>query len=185
MIAERAAQQRRADAGEGRLLRQNVRQIAELEEALRSGRSRTDRMVDGISDFCGSVAFVYLHVVWFALWIGANLLLPVRVRFDPFPFGLLTMVVSLEAILLSTFILITQNRQAQAADRRHHLDLQINLLAERETTKILEILNRIEAHMGIDEVDPEIRELKQVTRPEKVVAEIDHTLNAAEAGRDG
>ena len=174
MIAERAVKERRAEKDDPRLLRQNVQQIAELEAALRSGRSPMDRMVDGISEFCGSVAFVYIHLLWFALWIGANLALPVRVRFDPFPFGLLTLVVSLEAIFLSTFVLVSQNRQAQMADRRAELDLQTNLLAEHEVTRILALLDAITTHLGIEEGDdPELPELEEDVEPESLLSELE------------
>ena len=155
-----------------RLVRENVRTIAELEAAAREDRTLTDRTIDGISTFCGSLLFVYLHVVWFGLWIGINLWASPQWRFDPFPFGLLTMVVSLEAILLSTFILITQNRQAQMADRRNHLDLQINLLAEQENSKIIEMLEAIHKRLGIWDGDPEVAALEEATRPEKVIQEI-------------
>lgn len=163
------------------VVRENVRTIAQLEEAARDARTLTDRIVDTISTFCGSLAFVYVHTIWFSLWIAINLF-PVRaIRFDPFPFGLLTMVVSLEAIFLSTFILITQNRQSQMADRRNHLDLQINLLAEQENTKMLQMLQAIHQHLGIRDEDPEVAVLEQATKPEKVVQEIERYVGETSA----
>jgi uncharacterized membrane protein len=165
--------QKAVTARAAEVVRENVRTIAQLEEAARDARTPTDRSIDAISRFCGSLAFVYVHAIWFGLWIAINLS-PIRaIRFDPFPFGLLTMVVSLEAIFLSTFILITQNRQAQMADRRNHLDLQINLLAEQENTKMLKMLAAIHQQLGIREEDPEVAVLEQATKPAKVVQEIE------------
>jgi uncharacterized membrane protein len=154
------------------LVHANVRTIAELEAAARQARTRTDRIVDGIATFCGSLLFVYLHATWFALWIGVNTLPSKRWHFDPFPFPLLTLAVSLDAIFLTTFILISQNRQGQMADRRNHLDLQVNLLAEQENTKMLRMLERIEKRLGIEEEDPTVAALKETTKPEKMVEQI-------------
>jgi uncharacterized membrane protein len=89
--------------------------------------------------------------VWFAAWIVINGGVVRGIApFDPFPFSLLTMVVSLEAIFLSIWILISQNQMSRQADRREHLDLQINLLAEQESTATLRIVNRIAEHLGVD-----------------------------------
>ena len=89
------------------------------------------RVAEGISGFAGSIPFIYIHLVWFGLWIAANLgWFGARLRFDPFPFGLLTMVVSLEAIFLSTFILVTQNRQEAASELRSEFDFRNNVRGE-------------------------------------------------------
>lgn len=138
------------------LVRENVRNIAELEAAARQARTRTDRIIDGIATFCGSLAFVYLHALWFGLWLAANLMPHRRWHFDPFPFNVLTMVVSLQSIFLSTFNLISQHRQGQTADRRNHLDLQVNMLAEQENTQMLRMLERIEERLGIEEDDSSV-----------------------------
>jgi uncharacterized membrane protein len=90
-------------------------------------------------------------VVWFGFWILANLeLIPGIPAFDPFPFQLLTMTVSLEAIFLSLFVLASQNRMTHEADRRANLDLQINLLAEREMTAVLRLLQDIARHLDVN-----------------------------------
>ena len=97
------------------------------------GRLRTDqdRVADAITRFAGSMSFVYLHVGWFAVWIVLNAgLVGSAVVFDHFPFGLLTMIVSLEAIFLSTFVMVTQNRQAERSDVRSQLDFETNLRSE-------------------------------------------------------
>jgi len=116
--------------------------------------------------------FVWLRVVWFSLWIGLNLLSPHPM--DPYPFTFLTMIVSLEAIFLSAFILITENRQARLADRRARVDLQINMIAEREVTKLTQLVADIHGHLGIStKTDPESGKMRQATN-------IDRLTEAAE-----
>jgi uncharacterized membrane protein len=108
-------------------------------------RTLTQRASDWITDFCGSMLFVYLHSLWFAIWIVLNVgMFAILGLFDPYPYGLLTMIVSLEAILLSTFILISQNRQAEKADMRAEMDYRINLKAEKEIAEILARLKNVE-----------------------------------------
>lgn len=96
---------------------------------VRHVRAEEDRLSDLVTRFCGSFTFVILHALWFAAWIGFNELLPSK-AFDPFPFGLLTMIVSLEAIFLSTFVLISQNRDAKTANNRALADFRTNVYAE-------------------------------------------------------
>ena len=94
---------------------------------------------------------VALHIVWFTVWIVANIrVLPIR-PFDPYPFGLLTTIVSLEAIFLTLFVLASENRLTQDAERRGHLDLQINLLAEQEMTMVLRMLKEVCEHLDLRE----------------------------------
>ena len=98
---------------------------------LRSLQRTQDRVADAITTFAGSLNFVYIHSVWFGVWILVNVgLLGAALEFDKFPFGLLTMIVSLEAIFLSTFVMVSQNRQAARADIRSELDFETNLRAE-------------------------------------------------------
>lgn len=94
-----------------------------------------DKLSDYITAFCGNMYFVYLHIVWFSWWIISNLYS--ANPFDPFPFGLLTLVVSLEAILLATFILISQNRQGEISEMRSELDYQVDTKAEKNIQEIL------------------------------------------------
>jgi uncharacterized membrane protein len=131
--------------------KKNVRTIVALEEKALHNRSLVNRASDAITHFSGTIAFVILHALWFTLWIAANLgWIPHVVAFDPYPFNFLTLIVSLEAIFLSTFVLMSQNQMSYQADRRSQLDLQINLLAEQETTAILQLLQRICRHLGVD-----------------------------------
>ena len=112
-------------------------------------RSPAQRVSDAVTRALGSASFGILHLVWFAAWIVMNTYRPFGVKaFDPYPFGLLTMLVSLEAIFLTIMVLISQNRMTMQADRRAHLDLQVNLLAEQEGTAMLRMLERITVHLG-------------------------------------
>jgi uncharacterized membrane protein len=121
---------------------------------IRQVRTLEDRLSDGITSFAGNIRFVYFHAVWFSLWIAANLgLLGAAYMFDLFPFGLLTMVVSLEAIFLSTFVMISQNRAAKKAEIRAQLDYETDLQSTKEIAIIMETLNRIAHKQGIDITD--------------------------------
>jgi len=151
----------------------NVQAILQLEEAAKANRSSGDRIADLIAAFCGSMTFVWVHVIWFTGWILANGLPGLR-HFDPFPFTFLTLVVSLEAIFLSTFILISQNHETRLSERRNQLDLQINLLTEQENTKMLRMLESIAEKVGANtDDDPSLQVLDQATNPEKLVEQID------------
>ena len=133
-----------------------------------------ERVADAITRFTGSMRFVYLHVVLFGLWIIVNLgIVPGIPKFDP-SFVILAMVASVEAIFLSTFILISQNRMTAAAEKRAELDLQINLLAEHEVTKLVTMVSAIAARLDVrTEVDDEVNELKEDVAPETVLDEIE------------
>ena len=160
------------------LTQRNIELITSLESAEAAKRSFTDRFSDIITRFCGHIAFIYVHVIWFGGWILWNLFprLPQALRFDPFPFQFLALAVSLEAIFLTTFILISQNRQNQLSERRNHLDLQINLLSEQENSKILSMLETLLQHHGLLQHDPDLAALKEVTQPEILAQQIDLTL---------
>src|SRR3954466_10224549 len=149
--------------------RENIEAMRRLEEAQMAQRTTADRTAAAIAKFCGSMTFVWLHVAIFTAWLGYNAL-PWFSPFDPYPFTFLTLVVSLEAIFLSTFILISQNYELRISERRNMLDLQINLLAEQENTKALQLLELIAKKVGAHvEDDPQIRALEEATRPEALV----------------
>ena len=116
-------------------------------------------------------------MAWFGLWIAWSTLpiVPNEWRIDPFPFTFLTFVVSLEAIFLSTFILISQNHEERLAQRRNHLDLQINLLSEQENSQMLKMLESIERHMQIRR-DPEAQALQEATNPEQLINQIKNVI---------
>ena len=119
-------------------------------------RSFEDRLAGAITDFAGSMRFVYIHLIWFGLWVLLNggLLLAMQLGFtawDPFPFGLLTLLVSLEAIFLSTFVMIAQNRQSTVADLRAQSDYEVNVRAEAGVAKILALVQSLVEHHSEDE----------------------------------
>jgi uncharacterized membrane protein len=155
------------------LTKRNVELIRQLEEAAKQERTKSDRIAEAIATFCGSMNFVWVHVIWFGGWITLNVV-PGIEHFDPFPFTFLTLVVSLEAIFLSTFILISQNYDTRISNRRNHLDLQINLLSEQENTRMLLLLKAIAEKLGCEIAnESELEVLSEDTDPEKVAALIE------------
>jgi uncharacterized membrane protein len=128
----------------------NIRAIIDLEHKALAASSWSARISDAISRFAGSLWFVLCHVTVFAAWAVWNATAPERLRFDPYPYGLLTFIVSLEGVLIATFVLITQNRMAAQSDRRDHLNLQVDLLAEQEMTLMLRMLRRISERLQIE-----------------------------------
>ncbi len=128
-------------------------------------RTLSDKIADFLTDSFGTVLFFAVNAIWFGAWIILNTgLIPGIPVLDPFPFGLLTMIVSLEAIFLAIIVLISQNRSAHIADLREEIDLQINVRTEEEVTKILIILDKIHDHLGLPaEDDVELIMMKQKT----------------------
>jgi uncharacterized membrane protein len=174
-ISETRSTQKRAskkDAADD-LTRRNVELIKKLEESAREERTRSDRVAEAIANFCGSMTFVWVHVAWFGGWILLNLM-PAIKHIDPFPFTFLTLVVSLEAIFLSTFILISQNHDTRISERRNHLDLQINLLSEQENTRMIGMLQAIAVKVGAKlSEDSELHALSEEIAPERLVQQIE------------
>jgi uncharacterized membrane protein len=141
------------------VIERNIRTITRLRLQTAHERTVQERLADAITSFSGSMVFVYLHILWFGAWLLVNTGRVGIPPFDPFPYGLLTMIVSLEAIFLSTFVLISQNRFSDEADRRAELDLQIGLLAEHEITRVLQMLDAIQDKLGIEnDADSELAE---------------------------
>lgn len=150
-------------------IQRNIDSIVKLEESFVQSRTPAERLADRIGNFAGSLTFVALHVVVYGGWILVNTgALPIMRRFDPFPFLLLSVSVSLEAIFLSTFVLIKQNRMSKRADQRAHLDLQVNLLAEREMTLVLQMLQRIATRLGVRAPEDKLEELAEETSIEEL-----------------
>jgi uncharacterized membrane protein len=133
-----------------------------------------ERIAEAITRFTGSMLFVYLHLAFFGFWIVANLgWVPGVPSWDP-SFVVLAMMASVEAIFLSTFVLISQNRMSAAADKRADLDLQISLLAEHEVTKLVILVSAIADRMGVEtQIDAELDEIKRDVAPEAVLDEIE------------
>jgi len=156
------------------IIEQNIHTMINTRQTAADQRTSEERIADVITEFSGRMYFVYFHVVWFGIWILLNIRVFGIKPFDPFPFGLLTMVVSLEAIFLATFVLISQNRLSAEADRRADLDLQMGLLTEHELTRVIKMLDAIQDKMGIDnDSDKELLDLEKDVHPEDVLAEID------------
>jgi uncharacterized membrane protein len=161
---------------------QNIRTVAKLEERFLQERTTVERLGDAIGSFVGSMTFVVLHIVAIALWFVVNSrLIPGIPPFDPYPFILLSMAVSVEAVILSTFVLIKQNRESKRAQDRQQLTLQIDLLAEQEATKTLQMVRRICQRLGIDdaEQDPEAKVLSETTAVDQLAEELKNKLPPA------
>jgi len=166
-----------------KVIERNIRTIIHLRTKAAHERGLQSRIADAITSVSGRMIFAYVHIVWFGLWILLNTgRFSVRI-FDPFPYGLLTMIVSLEAIFLSTFVLISQNRLGEETERRADLDLHIGLLTEHELTRVLQMLDAIQDKLDIvDHENSELADLEMETKPEDVLAEI-HRLQAIELGK--
>jgi len=152
----------------------NIESIITVRDTEERKKSLQNKTADLLTRFSGSMVFVYVHAIWFGLWIYLNTGLLGNKAFDPFPFSLLTLIVSLEAIFLSTFVLISQNHAAHVADRRADLDLQINLLSEHEITRLLTLMDAVADHLGIEiQERPEVEELKKDVGAKEVLDEIE------------
>jgi uncharacterized membrane protein len=154
----------------------NIQAIMRLERETREKRSLLDRFTDMVTSLASSPAFIFAHLLWFALWLGFNS--AGRATFDRYPFNLLTLVVSLEAIVLTGFVLMAQARMTQQADKRAHLDLQINLLAEQELTAILKLQCLLAERAGIDvtSVEPRLDQLRTRTDVQRLAATLEDEM---------
>jgi uncharacterized membrane protein len=132
-------------------IRANREIIKSLKSQQDEKRSLAEKVADFLTSTFGTMGFLILNILWFATWIVINIgLIPNIEPFDPFPFGLLTMIVSLEAIVLAIIVLISQNRSAKIADLREEVDLQVDMLTEREITKLLELVSALARKQGIE-----------------------------------
>lgn len=158
----------------------NIRSIAEMQVALEQKRTLIDKIADLIGGFSGSMTFVFLHVAWFTAWFLINTgLIPGIKPFDPYPFILLAMIVSVEGVLLSTFVLMKQNRMQQLIAIRDQLDLQINLLSEKELTKTLQLLRQVAEKLDVvpnPEDDAELNEMATTTSVDMLTERIQNEL---------
>src|SRR5215216_3467007 len=163
-------------AGLSSVLERNIQSLEDRRLREEADASAQECIADAITRFTGSMLFVYLHLAVFGFWIVANLgWVPGVPRWDE-SFVVLAMIASVEAIFLSTFVLISQNRMAAAANKRADLDLQISLLAEHEITKLATLVAEIASHVGVrTKVDSELEEIKQDVAPEAVLDELEAT----------
>lgn len=164
------------DLQEMRVVERNISALLDRRREENRAKTFQERIADRITRFAGSMVFVYLHLVIFGLWIFINAgWIPFIPHFDP-SLVILAMEASVEAIFLSTFVLITQNRMAALADKRADLDLQVSLLAEHEITRLITLVRAIADRMNIEAShDPELSELSRDVQPERVLDKIEET----------
>jgi uncharacterized membrane protein len=166
-------EQNQTRPGMAGVVERNLEALLTKRRAEEERRSPEERLADAITAFTGSMKFVYLHLGVFGAWIIWNLPWVPTTKFDP-SFIVLAMFASVEAIFLSTFVLITQNRMRQSVEKRAELDLQISLLAEHEVTKLIDLVSAIAERMQIEQAhNPELPELKQDIVPETVLQMIE------------
>lgn len=156
------------------ILRTRRDKIRSIKSKMDQSRKWSDKLADCLTGSFGTMWFLNFNAIWFAVWMLINTgVITGFTAFDPYPFGLLTMIVSLEAIFLSIIVLMSQNRAARIADLREEIDLHINVRAEEEITKILVILDQIHDHLGLPiEDDKELILMKQKTNIEAIEDEL-------------
>jgi uncharacterized membrane protein len=159
----------------------NIDAIAKLEAEALQGRTAIERASDSIVKLTGSLTFLLLQALLLLVWIAVNLHLIRGVKaFDPFPFGILALVVAGESVFLTTFVLISQNRMGRQSERRSHLDLQVSMLAEQELTTALQMLQKLCQHAGVDvKADSQqVQGFSKTTDVEKLANELEEKLPA-------
>jgi uncharacterized membrane protein len=168
--------QRAARTGSIQAIEENVDAIKSWDRTLLLQRTATERISDRINNIASSGASMLAHLAWFTSWIAINAgWIPGLEPFDPFPFPFLTMTVSLEAIFLALFVLATQNRLGKQADLRANLDLQIDLLVEREMTAVLQLLSDIVKHQNVPThvTEDSLADLIKKTDVQTLASEVD------------
>jgi uncharacterized membrane protein len=157
---------------------ENIDKVIRVENETSRPRSRSEAIADAIGGFVGTITFVIAQLVAFAAWVVVNTgKIPQLPPFDPFPYPLLSSITSLEAVLLTAFVLMKQNRMVMVADRRDHLDLQVNLLTEQRATQIIQMLDQLSARLGVDQHRDEVsRELGRRVAVEHLVEELHSRL---------
>lgn len=158
-----------------RVIEQNIQTLREERRRLEARTPRSVRFADKVTAFAGSIWSIVIHTVVYAAWIVANSgWIPGITPWDPYPFELLITAMSAEAIYLTTFVLISQNRMAKLDEERVELDLQINLLAEHEVTRILSLVDDIAKHLGLESArDPALPPLLEEVAAAKVLERLD------------
>jgi uncharacterized membrane protein len=157
----------------------HIDSIARQEHEFLEQRTLSERVSDRIAGFAGNMFFVLIHVLLVLAWVLINANRASRIpRFDPYPFSLLGMIVAVEAVVLSSFILMRQNRMAKRGERRDHLNLQVDLIAEKEITKLLQMVQAICEHMGLTHIaeDKEVEEFSRETSVDTLAQRLEDTL---------
>jgi len=151
---------------------ENIDAVIGAEQAVNRRRSRSEAVYEFVGGLIGTLTFVVFQLIGIVLWVMINAgLMPLIRPFDPFPFPILNQIIASEAVLMTAFVLMKQNRMSKLADRRAHLDLQINLMTERETTKIIGMLLEIGKRFDIQHkvLDEESRQLSQLLTIEALI----------------
>jgi uncharacterized membrane protein len=157
----------------------NIEAIARLEHDALGRRSASERLSDIITRLVGNMGFLAAQFILISSWTLLNLgVIPGLKPFDPFPFGVLALVVSFESVFLTVFVLISQGRMARQSERRSHLDLQVGMLSEQELTTILQMLQKLCQHMGVnvDSSKQEVQSLSKTTDVHKLASELEDKL---------
>jgi uncharacterized membrane protein len=157
----------------------NINAVAKLEHDALERRSLTERVSEVITKFVGNTVFLAVQLILIFGWILVNLRgIPGVAAFDPFPFGFLALIVSSESEFLTVFVLISQSRMARQADRRSHLGLQVSMLSEQELTTILQMLQKLCQHMGVnvDSSKQEVQSFSKTTEIHKLASELEDKL---------
>ncbi len=162
-----------------RRLKSRRRVIQSFEAKSKTNRTYPEKVADLITSRLGSMPFLLINATWFSIWITINVgLIPIIPPFDPFPFGLLTMIVSLEAIFLAIVVLISQNRTAKIDNLREEIDLQINTISEEEITKMMELQILLLKKNGIDvSNDNELQEMLEPLDSEEIEKSLEKQIN--------
>ncbi len=153
--------------------------IKSIKARANARRTLAEKFADGMTSKFGSVFFLSINALWFAVWIAANNGWIPRVEpFDPFPFGLLTMVVSLEAIFLAIIVLISQNREARVGEIREEIQLQVSTISESEVTKLIHLMSILLEKQGVDiDKDPELKKMLKRVNNEEIEQEVERELS--------
>jgi uncharacterized membrane protein len=157
----------------------NIDAIAKLEHEALDRRTPTERVSDVITKLVGNMGFLLAQLILISGWGLVNLhVIPGLKAFDPFPFGVLALIVSSESVFLTIFVLISQSRMARQSERRSHLDLQVGMLAEQELTTILQMLQKLCQHMGVnvDSSKQEVQSFSKTTDVHKLASELEDKL---------
>jgi len=157
----------------------NIDAIAKLEHDAVNRRTLTERASDVIMKVVGNMGFLLAQLILISAWSLANLhVIPGIKAFDPFPFGVLALVVSTESVFLTIFVLISQSRMARQSERRSHLDLQVGMLSEQELTTILQMLQKLCQHMGVnvDSSKQEVQSFSKTTDVHKLASELEDKI---------
>jgi uncharacterized membrane protein len=165
------------------VVKKNITSIAQLEHEFAEQRTHLDRVSDTISTFVGSIQFILAHAIVFLIWVVINTTWVLgEYAFDRYPYVFLNFVLGTEAVFLGTLVLMSQNRQNRASERRAGIDLQIGLLAEQETTKTLQMLRQICERLGMPEFarDKELQQMIQTTHVEELAKELQKANEEAE-----